>query len=117
LSLLLTDDDVIRDLNRDYRGKDEPTDVLSFSQHDPQLAILGDIVISLQTATQQADNAGWPLTSELCLLAVHGILHLTGSEDETESGASLMEQTTRAILSASSIELPSGEHPFFQISG
>jgi probable rRNA maturation factor len=114
LSLLLTDDARIRDLNREYRGKDEATDVLSFPQDDPELLILGDVAISIETAVRQAGTAGWSLESELSLLAVHGILHLMGLDDETESGAIAMEMRTREILSDASIELPSGEHPFLQ---
>ena len=105
---------MIRELNRDYRGVDQATDVLSFAQDDPGGTLLGDIVISLESATRQADNADWPLAGELCLLAVHGILHLTGSEDETEAGAVGMETQTREILRSAGIALPSGDHPFFQ---
>jgi probable rRNA maturation factor len=91
---------------------DKPTDVLSFSQDDP--LILGDIVISVDTATRQALDARWPLESELSLLGVHGILHLMGYDDETESGATDMEQITRRILANANVQLPAESHPFFQ---
>lgn len=112
LSVLLVDDDAIQNLNRDYRGIDKPTDVLSFAQDDPEL--LGDIVISLETAALQAQKGDWPLTSEISLLAIHGMLHLLGYEDDTEIGAQEMEEITRLIMSAGAVELPPDTHPFFQ---
>ena len=99
-------------MNRDYRGLDKPTDVLSFAQDDP--ALLGDIVISIETATRQADAARWLLGSELALLGVHGFLHLLGYDDETEDGAAEMERLTREVLTAAKIALPESKHPFFQ---
>ncbi len=87
LSVLLTDDRRMRELNRDYRGQDRPTDVLSFSQLEgeggglcPEL--LGDVVISLTTARRQARERGVPLAEELRALLVHGVLHLAGYEHE-----------------------------------
>lgn len=76
LSVLLTDDEGIRELNRDYREKDRPTDVLSFPQDDPVL--LGDIVISIETMVRQADELSVPEGFELARLLVHGLLHLLG---------------------------------------
>ena len=111
ISLLLCDDATIQGLNARHRGFDKPTDVLSFAQGDPEL--LGDIVISLETAARQAEAAGWPLTSESALLAVHGTLHLLGYDDETVSGAEQMQTKTRAALTAAGIMLPAGDHPFF----
>jgi probable rRNA maturation factor len=110
VSVLLTDDATIHALNRDYRGKDKPTDVLSFAQEDlhpdapplPTLPgaprILGDVVISVDTAQRQADTHGLTLEFELALLTVHGILHLLGYEDETEAGAALMRVKECEIL-------------------
>jgi probable rRNA maturation factor len=115
LSVLLTDDQTIHQLNRDYRGLDNPTDVLSFGQDDPSRLVLGDVVISVETAASQAQKAQWPIESELSLLAVHGILHLTGSEDETDEGAARMEELTRRILIASGLDLPAADHPFFNL--
>ncbi len=76
LSLLLTGDEEIRDLNRRFRGKDRPTDVLSFPMDDNLL--LGDIAISMDRASAQAQEAGTPLETELARLLVHGLLHLLG---------------------------------------
>lgn len=81
LSILLTNDAEIQAMNRDYRGEDQPTDVLSFSADNemtpPEMAgYLGDIAISVPTAGQQAQKSGHDLLAELQLLAVHGVLHL-----------------------------------------
>ncbi|HEY3329406.1 MAG TPA: rRNA maturation RNase YbeY [Capsulimonadaceae bacterium] len=112
MSVLLCGDTFIRDLNYRYRSLDKPTDVLSFPQDDPEC--LGDIVISIDTAERQAAAASWPLESELALLAVHGLLHLVGHDDEDEDGAAEMERLTRLILTKAEIALPPSEHPFFQ---
>ncbi len=112
ISILLCDDARIRELNARHRGLDKPTDVLSFPMDDPQ--ILGDIVISLPTARRQAQAAGWPPESELILLAVHGLLHLLGHDDETAAGAQEMQQRTQAILTECGLTLPDkSAHPFF----
>ncbi len=76
LSLLLTDDEEIRGLNSRFRGKDRPTDVLSFPMDDDVL--LGDIAVSMERARAQADEAGETLEAELARLLVHGLLHLLG---------------------------------------
>ena len=112
ISLVLCDDLFIQGLNAGYRGKDAPTDVLSFAQND--LDILGDIVISLPAAARQAEAAQWPLESEIVLLAVHGLLHLLGYGDETASGAAEMQRRTEAVLTECGIAVPgAGTHPFF----
>jgi len=113
VSVLLAGDVFVRDLNLRYRGVDSATDVLSFSQEDP--IVLGDIVISVETAQAQAQRANWPVDSELALLAVHGLLHLACFDDEEEEDALEMEIKTREALSAASIPLPACDHPFFQI--
>lgn len=86
LSLLITDDEEIRSLNRDYRGIDHPTDVLSFSQLEgegPAVSnMLGDVVISWETADRQALELQCPLEEEMKRLLVHGILHLLGHDHE-----------------------------------
>ncbi|OQX65486.1 MAG: rRNA maturation RNase YbeY [Anaerolinea sp. 4484_236] len=84
LSVLLTDDAQIQSLNRDYRGFDKPTDVLSFDVHerDPETGCLylGEIIISIPYAAKQAKKNGHPLESETQLLIVHGVLHLLGHD-------------------------------------
>jgi probable rRNA maturation factor len=98
LSVLFCDDLVIQSLNRDYRGIDQPTDVLSFSQLEPasdepgfQMTQdaprpLGDVVISLETALRQAATQRHSLSRELEWLLLHGTLHLLGYDDTTEDG-------------------------------
>lgn len=110
ISVLLTDDATIQEMNCSYRGYDKPTDVLSFALTQtvhaappapllPGMALmLGDVVISVETAVRQADRHQIDLTMELALLAVHGTLHLIGYEDETEAGAEKMRLREREIL-------------------
>ena len=84
LSLVLTDDTRLQQLNRDYLGINAPTDVLSFpaSESDPETGspYLGDILISIPRARAQAKAAGHALESEVQLLVVHGVLHLLGHD-------------------------------------
>ena len=112
ISVVLCDDAFIQSLNAAYRGRDKPTDVLSFAQDDPHL--LGDIVISLPTAARQAQAAGWTLENEVALLGVHGLLHLLGYDDESAEGAWEMQARTEAALREAEIPVPdAGKHPFF----
>ena len=89
LTIVLTDDAQLHELNRDYLGVDAPTDVLSFpaSETDPETArrYLGDILISVPLAEEQARAAGHALEAEVQLLAIHGTLHLMGY-DHAEAG-------------------------------
>ena len=84
LSIVLTGDAQIQALNRDYRGYDKPTDVLSFEVHerDPETGTLylGDIIISMERAAAQAEQGGHLLLAEIQLLVVHGVLHLLGHD-------------------------------------
>jgi len=102
VSVLLTDDPGIHALNREWRGIDRPTDVLSWPQEEaPALSgedALGDVAISLDTAARQAAARGWALEDEVALLLVHGILHLLGYEDDTEEGAESMRAVETHIL-------------------
>lgn len=81
ISLLLTDDETIRQLNKEYRNKDKSTDVLSFPMEDE--IMLGDIVISVDTAKRQAEEAEINLDRETAFLFIHGLLHLLGYDHET----------------------------------
>ena len=74
----------VRELNRRYRGKDVPTDVLSFPADEP--GELGDVVIALGVARRQAVQAGHSLTREFRVLALHGLLHLLGYDHERDAG-------------------------------
>ncbi|MCG9127239.1 rRNA maturation RNase YbeY [Candidatus Poribacteria bacterium] len=96
VSVLLTNDKRITELNRDYRGIDSPTDVLAFAMHDDEESrhlnpdILGDIVISLDTAKRQADTASHSFNKEVVVLTIHGILHLIGYDHQTDEEAKKM---------------------------
>lgn len=109
LSVLLTTDDTIASLNAQYRGVEGPTDVLSFPQDDPTAPpggllgpppLLGDVVISVQRATAQADEHGHDVVRELWVLLVHGVLHLLGHDHETEAERTRMTQEEQRILAA-----------------
>lgn len=88
--VVITGDETVRELNRSYRGIDRPTDVLSFPDGSfvpdaPQL--LGEVILSLDAARRQGRDAGHGEVRELELLLLHGVLHLTGMDHETDGGA------------------------------
>jgi len=85
LALVLAGDGLLRRLNRDYRGKDEATDVLSFPGGGGE-AGLGDVVISVARAERNARGLGRTLAQELEVLALHGFLHVLGYDHETDDG-------------------------------
>ncbi|MEI8254804.1 MAG: rRNA maturation RNase YbeY [Deltaproteobacteria bacterium] len=90
LSVLLCDDETIHALNRTYRRKDRPTDVLAFALREgegasPDDAMLGDVVISMQTAARQAEEHGHSLVTEVYTLLAHGLLHLLGWDHRTDA--------------------------------
>ena len=92
--VLLTGDAEIRRLNRAFRRKDRPTDVLSFPAAQAG-KVAGDLAISVETAARQADEAGHSLFVELQILLLHGVLHLAGYDHETDSGQ--MARTEAAL--------------------
>jgi rRNA maturation RNase YbeY len=104
LSVVLVSDRRIEQLNRDYRGRNRPTDVLAFSQREGgaegfNAAWLGDVVISVETAGEQAARHGVALDHELDLLLVHGILHLIGYEHTRgPDEAAVMRRKQRQLL-------------------
>lgn len=107
VSLVLVDDEYIHELNRDYRGIDRPTDVLSFALNEgeepevidgPEESLLGDIIISLETATRQAIEYNHSLERELAFLTVHGMLHLLGYDHEEENDRQQMREQEEHIL-------------------
>jgi len=103
LSIVLCDDATIHPLNRDYRGKDKPTDVLSFAQREGEFAflednLLGDVIISMEPTRRQADERGHSVETELRVLLVHGILHLLGYDHIEDDEAEIMEAKEREIL-------------------
>lgn len=106
ISVLVTDDASLRELNRTYRGEDKATDVLSFGQDGPDMAswpedaprMLGDVVISYPRVVEQAQKAGWREDDELLWLVIHGVLHLLGYDDEDEAGRAEMWTLGELIL-------------------
>lgn len=96
---LITDDRELRRLNRDFRLKDYPTDVLSFPSDEPA-GSLGDIAISADRAAEQAAEFDHSIAEEIKILMLHGLLHLTGMDHETDSGEmSRSEKRWRKLLS------------------
>jgi probable rRNA maturation factor len=102
ITILITDNDQIQDLNQRYRGLDKPTDVLAFESDftDPDLEAryLGDVVISFPQAKTQAESRGHEVTAELQLLVIHGVLHLLGYDHDTEARKSQMWSIQTTIL-------------------
>jgi probable rRNA maturation factor len=105
LSVVITDDEQIREINRDYLQRDRPTNVISFAMQEGDGAglqpnLLGDVVISADTAARDAAEAGLPFESELYFLLLHGILHLVGYDHERGSAeeARLMEAKEAEIF-------------------
>ena len=110
VSLVFTDSDTVKQLNRDYRGVDEPTDVLAFYMlpqkgTDSSFALppdgvtrLGEVIISYPQAIEQAKEQGHSTERELALLIVHGILHLLGYDHEETEEESKMRARERELL-------------------
>jgi probable rRNA maturation factor len=102
LDVLLTTDLQMQKLNHKYLKKNQPTDVMAFSQEDERF--LGDIVISVETAMRQAQDMGHDLLTELQYLLIHGILHLMGFDDRVPAKRKLMRNKERLILTKLNIE-------------
>lgn len=112
VSLVLTSDQEIQELNRTYRGIDRPTDVLSFPQEEGEgewvappngVRNLGDIVISYRRAEEQAEEYQHSLQRELGYLIAHGVLHLLGYDHETEAERQDMRQREEHALAAAGV--------------
>jgi len=112
VSITFVDNELIKDLNRDYRGIDEPTDVLSFAFDDAvegvsimpvkdvQLHLLGEIVLSLEKVQSQAEEYGHSFFRELAFLTVHGLLHLLGYDHQAEQDTKEMRKMEEEILNS-----------------
>ena len=87
MDVLLADDSTLQQLNRAFRGKNKPTDVLSFPTPDEiSQTHAGDLAVSLETAARQAAAYGHDLRDEVRILLLHGLLHLSGLDHETDDG-------------------------------
>ncbi|WP_075365608.1 rRNA maturation RNase YbeY [Desulfosporosinus metallidurans] len=112
VSLMLVDDQRIHELNRDYRGVDHSTDVLSFALQDEtdepdsefEDEMLGDIVISVERAREQAGDYGHSFEREIVYLAVHGTLHLLGYDHEEESDKQEMRSKEEEVMAILGLE-------------
>jgi probable rRNA maturation factor len=102
ITIVLTDDKQLHELNKEFLDVDSPTDVLSFpaSETDPETGsvYLGDILISLPRATEQAQAAGHPLEAETQLLVVHGVLHLLGYDHASDEEKTVMWNEQAKVL-------------------
>jgi probable rRNA maturation factor len=108
ISILLCDDAFIADLNKRWRDKDAPTNVLSFPTGGDlaKAPILGDIIIAFETTAREAAEEGKTLRNHFTHLVVHGFLHILGYDHEVEAEAEAMEALEREILAALGIEDP-----------
>jgi probable rRNA maturation factor len=109
LAIVLTDDSAIRALNREWRGIDRPTNVLSFPARPVVSALpvfLGDIVIAFETTMGEARSESKPFEHHLAHLAVHGFLHLLGQDHDNDRDAEAMEDLERTILARVGIPDP-----------
>lgn len=104
LSVALVDDATIHALNKAYRRKDKPTDVLAFPMLDPvpetPAGLLGDVIVSVPTARRQAARRRRPLLAELTMLLAHGLLHLLGYDHRDEAEERVMTARTRELEAA-----------------
>lgn len=114
LSVALVDDAAIHALNRDYRGKDRPTDVLAFAMEEGEPMpspkgrdargalprVLGDVIVSVDTAGKQARKRRRPLLDEVTMLLAHGLLHLLGYDHETDEEEREMKAKTAELEAA-----------------
>lgn len=116
LSVVLTDDNHIQELNAQYRGKDKPTNVLSFPIQEElaipsgQSVVLGDIVLAYETIAQEALFQNKAFSDHFSHLVVHGFLHLLGYDHEKKAEAEKMEQLEAAILKGFAIKDPYEHH-------
>ncbi|MBO7157132.1 MAG: rRNA maturation RNase YbeY [Clostridia bacterium] len=108
VELTLCGDEEIHGVNKEFRGIDRPTDVLSFPMMEfsmPEVYVsLGNIILSVETARRQAEEYGHSLKRELCFLCAHSALHLLGYDHETEDEREEMEAKQREILDALGIK-------------
>lgn len=99
ISLLFTDNEQVQDLNKTYRGKDKPTNVLSFpTSSNIEIPILGDVVLAFETVEREAHEQGISLPDHIAHLLVHGYLHLQGLDHETDADALVMEGLEIKVL-------------------
>lgn len=117
ISVRLTSDAEVHTLNRQYRGQDKPTNVLSFPMVQPDLleslanandgeVLLGDIVLACETCAREAEERGVPLAAHATHLIVHGVLHLLGYDHMNDAEAGVMEAIEREVLAGLGLHDP-----------
>jgi probable rRNA maturation factor len=113
ISLFVTSDKQVRQLNNTYRNKDRPTNVLSFSAKENDLTLpqdapllLGDVVLGYETIAKEAKRHGKTLADHMCHLTVHGVLHLAGFDHDTDKAAEKMRGIEIDVLAAAGISNP-----------
>lgn len=111
VAVLLTSDEAMRALNRDLRGRDRSTNVLSFPAHESAAPHLGDIALGLGTCEREALEQGKSLEAHLAHLVVHGTLHLLGHDHENDDEAEAMEALERTILAGVGVSDPYAVSP------
>jgi probable rRNA maturation factor len=104
--VLLTDDAAVRDLNARFRGKDRPTNVLSFPAAESAAPHLGDLVLGYGICAAEAEAQGKTLADHMTHLTVHGVLHLLGRDHDDDGEAEAMEAEERGILASLGVADP-----------
>lgn len=104
VSILLTNDSEVHKLNKDFRGKDKPTNVLSFETEDEEM--LGDIVVSIDTVFREAKEQGKEFKNHFVHLIVHGFLHILGYDHLDDSEADEMESLEIEIMKSMGLDNP-----------
>ncbi len=107
ISIAIVNDAAIHRINKTYLEHDWPTDVVTFPLSEPADAILvGELIVSAETACATARELALDPASELALYVVHGLLHLCGYDDDTDAGAAVMRQREREVLRPAGIPCP-----------
>ncbi len=105
ISFVITNDKSIHELNRSYRGKNRPTDVLAFAMQEGEFTslaenVLGDVIVSAETARRQAEERKVTLLEEVTMLSAHGLLHLLGWDHQTRAEDVRMRAETERLCQA-----------------
>lgn len=109
VTVLLTNDDIVRELNGRFRGQDRPTNVLSFPAIENPEGFIGDIALAYGVCAREAAEQGKALGDHLQHLVAHGVLHLVGYDHQTDAEAEAMEALEREILSGLGVSDPYAE--------
>jgi probable rRNA maturation factor len=111
IAILLTSDEAVRELNASFRGKDAPTNVLSFPAPANPEGHLGDIAVAHGVVAREAHEQGKPIAHHLQHLVIHGVLHLIGYDHERDEDAERMEALERKLLARLGIPDPYADRP------